>query len=321
MTRRRLVLDVDTGNDDAVAIMLAALHPDLDLVGCTTVWGNLDIGHTTDNTLRVLDHIGRGDVGVYEGLARPFGPRPFPPPPGTDRSRGMIHDPRLPVADPTSAKRDLPAVEWLVETLRAATEQITLVPVGPLTNIAAALTVDPSITAAVDEIVVMGGAHAVGNVTPSAEHNIWQDPVAADVVLRAGFERLVLVPLDATHQALVSAAQCAELDALGTPAGQAAAAFIGHRIDGYDRTQPMPQANTAPVHDAVCVAYLVDPDVITLTHLHVAVETTGYHTYGRTVIDTHRRGVHPPNAHVATAADAERFYRLLRSVLAVGSDA
>lgn len=313
---RRLILDVDTGSDDAVAIMLAALHPDLELVGCTTVWGNLAIENTTDNTLRVLDHIGRSDVGVYEGLAVPFAPNPFPVRPGTDRSRGRIHEARLPVPDPTSSKRDQPAIEWLIETLRATTERITLVPVGPLTNIAAAITADPSIVAAVDEVVIMGGGHEVGNVTPSAEANIWHDPVAADVVVRAGFDRLVLVPLDATHQANVSADQCRELEALGTPAGTAAAAFIAQRISGYDATQPMDELGTAPVHDALNVAYLIDPAVIGLRHYHLAIETTGFLTYGRTVIDTHHRSVDEPNAFVAMTADAGRFYDLLRSVFA-----
>jgi inosine-uridine nucleoside N-ribohydrolase len=193
------------------------------------------------------------------------------------------------------------------------------VPVGPLSNIAAAVTPDPSIVEAVDEIVIMGGGHAIGNVPPSAEANIWNDPVAANVVIRAGFERLVLVPLDATHQALISADQCTELASLGTPAGSASAAFISQRIAGYDESQPMRQLRSAPVHDALCVAYLVMPEVVQLHHLHVAVETTGYLTYGRTVIDTHRRGMHDPNAHVAMSADARLFYGLLKSAFSSGS--
>lgn len=316
MAKRQLILDVDTGSDDAVAIMLAALHPELDLIGCTTVRGNLEIEHTTDNTLRVLDYIGRGDVGVYRGLGAPFAPRPFPVPAGTDRSRGKLHATHLPIPEPTSTAQDEPAVEWLVETFRAATDPITLVPVGPLTNIAAAVTADPAIVEAVDEIVVMGGGHEIGNVTPSAEFNIWKDPVAADVVFRAGFDRFVLVPLDATHQANISADQCRELESLGTPAGSAAARFISERIAGYDETQPMAQSGTAPVHDALCVAYLVQPNVVGLRPYHVAIETTGYLTYGRTVIDTHRRGIDEPNAHVAMSADVQLFYDLLKAVFA-----
>jgi inosine-uridine nucleoside N-ribohydrolase len=296
--------------------MFAALHPDLDLLGCTTVWGNLEVPYTTDNTLRVLDHVGRGDVAVYQGSGSGYAPRPFPVEPGTDKSRGKIHARELPIPAPVSAKRDTPAVEWLVETLRSTTEQITLVPVGPLTNIAAAVAADRSIVDAVAAIVIMGGGHEIGNVTPSAEFNIWNDPVAADVVLNAGFDTVVLVPLDATHRANVSADQCRELNALDTPAGSAAAAFIAQRIAGYDETQPMAAEGTAPVHDALCIAYLVNPDVVELENYHVAIETTGYLTYGRTVIDTHHRGGHDPNAFVAMNADADLFFQLLKSTFA-----
>ncbi|WP_205857342.1 nucleoside hydrolase, partial [Phytoactinopolyspora endophytica] len=170
---RKVVLDVDTGNDDAVAIMMAALHPDIDLIGCTTVGGNLSIEETTDNTLRVLDHVGRSDVPVYRGLRKPFAPRPYPIAPSPP-----IHEPTLPLPDPRSHARKTPAVEWLIETLRTTTEQITLVPVAPLTNIAAALTVAPEIREAVAEIVIMGGGHAFGNRTVSAEFNIYYDPIA-----------------------------------------------------------------------------------------------------------------------------------------------
>lgn len=308
--KRRLILDVDTGDDDAVAIMLAALHPDLDLLGCTTVWGNHDVETTTKNTLRVLDHIGRSDVGVYQGQSSPAAPHTDGP--DTRAFRGS-HTRHLSLSATSSTRRDAGAVEWLVETLRATSEPITLVGVAPQTNIATALAVDESIVAAVDEIVIMGGGHALSSVTPSAETNIWRDAAAAATVVRAGFERLVLVPLDATCQAVVTADQCRELSSLGTAAGSAAAALISNRIAGYQGSPLIPEPDTAPVHDALCVAHLVAPDVLGLHHLHVAVETTGTLTYGRTVIDVHRRGVEQPNAHVALSADAELFYQLLRA--------
>jgi inosine-uridine nucleoside N-ribohydrolase len=187
--------------------------------------------------------------------------------------------------------------------------------VAPLTNIAAAVTIDPSIVDAVEEVVIMGGGHALGNVTPSAEANIWHDPVAADVVLRAGFERLVLVPLDATHRAIVRADQNQAIRSLNTPAASAAAALIGQRIEGYSKTQPQAMPDVAPVHDALCVAYLLDPTVVSLAPYHVQVETTGYASYGRTVVDTAHRSGEPPNALVALDANAEVFNRLLRTTL------
>jgi inosine-uridine nucleoside N-ribohydrolase len=308
---RKLILDVDTGTDDAVAVMLAALHPALDLLGCTTVNGNIPVEACTDNTLRVLDHIGRGGIPVYEGLTRPLARLDFPVPRRERDHSGKYHPDVLPVPPPTSRKQEAGAVEFLIETFRATTEEITLVPVGPLTNIAAALLLDPGFVKRVPEIVIMGGAHALGNVTPSAEFNIWADPEAAAMVFAAGFEKLTLVPLDATHRALITRAQCEELDALGTPAGQAAAAFIGHRIAVHDTHQKQDVPHSTPVHDALAVGAVVDPSLIATRRLHVAVETQGKLTVGRTVIDTHVRGGAAPNAEVAFDADAARFFDLL----------
>lgn len=308
---RTVILDVDTGTDDAVAIMLAALHPDIDLLACTTVWGNRPVSFTTDNTLRVLDHIGRPDVPVYRGLDKPFGPIQVPGPPVDDQSGGRMHPEQLDLPVATTVHQKQNAVEWLLETLRGRTEPVTLVPVGPLTNIAAAVTVDPTIVEAVEEVVIMGGAHAFGNVTPAAESNIWHDPVAADVVFSAGFKRVVLVPLDATHDALITEDQAAQLAALGTPAALATAAFIRQRILAHDESQPQPIPNSAPIHDALCIAYLINPAVIPLDFCHVGIETTGLQTFGRTVVDVRHRGFRAPNAHVALTADRELFFSIL----------
>jgi inosine-uridine nucleoside N-ribohydrolase len=308
---RKLILDVDTGTDDAVAVMLAALHPALDLVGCTTVNGNIPVRACTDNTLRVLDHIGRGDVPVYEGLARPLARWDFPVPRAVRDSSGKYHPDTLPVPPPTSRKQDAGAVEFLIETYRAATDEITLVPVAPLSNIAAALALDPGFVKRVPEVIVMGGSHALGNVTPSAEFNVWGDPEAAAMVFAAGFAKITLVPLDATHRALITREHCHALDALGTPAGQAAAAFIGHRIVVHDEHQKQEVPHSTPVHDALAVGALIDPSLISTRRLHVAVETQGALTVGRTVIDTHFRGGQAPNCDVAFDADAARFVDLL----------
>lgn len=309
----RVILDCDTGTDDAVAIMLAALHPDVELVGVTTVFGNAAVAVTTDNTLRVLDHIGRSDVPVFAGLDRPLSPRPVDV---TVEDSDDGRSPYLPIPPPASTARDEPAVEWLVATLRTATDRLTLVPTGPLTNIAAALTVDPRLVDAVAEVVVLGGAHAVGNVTPSADRNLWNDPSAAGVVLAAGFERLVLVTLDATFGAALTAEDGRRLDDLGTPAGTAAATFHRERIRDYAALPRMRERGAAPMHDPLTVAYLVDRSILTLRHLHVAVETAGRLTFGRSVIDVDEVGGGAPNAHVALEADAERYVDLLRTTFA-----
>ena len=311
---RKLILDVDTGTDDAVAIMLAALHPDLELVGVTTVNGNVVVEHCTDNSLRVLDFIGRGDIPVYEGLNRPLVRADFPIPRAVKKSTG-VHGTELDVPPAVSRKQNKSAVDYLIETYRAATEEIVLVPTGPLSNIAAAVALDPGFVDRVPEVVLMGGAHHHGNVTPSAEMNIWADPEASASVFAAGFRKLVCVPLDATHQALVTRADCATLAAMGTPAGTAAARFIGRRIGGYDANQPMSERGAAPVHDALCVAYLVDPSVITTQFLHVAIETQGALTVGRTVVDTNFRGEGKPNCHFAFGADRRKFVDMMLNTL------
>ena len=314
--RQKLILDVDTGTDDAVAIMLAALHPGLELVACTTVNGNVAVEYGTDNTLRVLDHIGRHDIPVYQGLSRPLVRSDFPIPRATDDRAGKFHGRTLALPASQRRKADASAVEFLIETYRRTTEAIVLVPVAPMSNIAAALALDPKLVDRVPEVVIMGGGHAIGNVTPSAEFNVWADPEAAAVVFAAGFRKITLVPLDATHRALASRADCERLRALGTPAGQAAAELIGYSIGVHDAIQKMDVAGTTPVHDALAVAALIDPAVISTRRLHVAVETTGTLTVGRTVININARGGQVPQCDVALDADAPRFVDLLLKTFA-----
>jgi purine nucleosidase/ribosylpyrimidine nucleosidase len=227
-----------------------------------------------------------------------------------------MHGLELPLPAPTSRARSNHAVEFLVETLRATTDEIALVPVGPLSNIGAALALDPSIAEAVHEVVIMGGGHSVGNTTASAEFNIWADPEAADMVFTAGIERLTLVPLDATHKALVTRADVERFAALGTPAGEAAARFVGRRIDAYSSGHRVAVSDAAPVHDALCTAFLVDRAVIETRPLYVRVETRGELTVGRTVMDTRTHASQPANADVAFDADARRFVELMLETFA-----
>jgi inosine-uridine nucleoside N-ribohydrolase len=317
MTKRKLILDVDTGTDDAVAIMSAALHPDLDLVACTTVNGNVEVEYCTNNTLRTLDFIGRPEIPVYEGLSSPTARPDFPIPRAQKADTG-VHGRELPVPPTNLKKQQTSAVEFLIETYRNTTDEIVLMPVGPLSNIAAALAVFPKLAEIVPEIIIMGGGHHKGNVTPSAEFNIWADPEGSAKVFAAKFRKITLVPLDATHKALVSGERCKQLAALGTNAGLAASRFIEQRIRGYDANQPMDERGAAPVHDALCVAYMVHPDIITTLHRHVDVETYGALTVGRTVVDLHFRGGKPPNCHVAFEADRERFCTFLLETLNAG---
>jgi inosine-uridine nucleoside N-ribohydrolase len=165
-------------------------------------------------------------------------------------------------------------------------------------------------------LVVMGGAHAIANTTASAEFNVWVDPEAAHIVLSSGFERLTLVPLDATYQALFTRAHGAAFDGLGTRAGVAAARLLQHRLDAQDATT---KAEGTPIHDVVCPASLVRPEVVTTQHLHVDVETASPLTVGRTVMDLRPDTRAVPNAHVAVRADRDLLVELLMSTFAIPS--
>jgi inosine-uridine nucleoside N-ribohydrolase len=308
----KVILDVDTGTDDAVALMTAALSPDLELVGATTVNGNTTIDYTTENTLRVFDWIGLPETPVYRGLDRPIV--------RSQVQRGMatrIHGDLLDLPEVSHGAKVRPehAVDWLIATYMASAGDIVLCPVGPLTNIAMAIQKEPRIVEKIPEIVIMGGAHDHGNITPSAEFNIWLDPEAARLVVNCGAP-IRMVPLDATHRALVSSDDAARLRALGTPAGEAAARFVLKRIDGYDATQPMPhRPNAAPVHDALAVCAIIDPTILTTEFIPVDVEVQAELSAGRTVCDFRSRGDKPPNVHFAMDADEPKFNRMLLEIL------
>ena len=306
---QKLILDVDTGTDDAVALMLAALSPDLELVGATTVNGNTLVHNCTENSLRVFDYIGK-PIPVFEGMALPLS-RP-------DIQRGetsqAIHGDLLDLPAARSKKQSQHAVDWLVDTYMQSDGDIILVPVGPLTNIAAAIRKEPRILDKIPEIVIMGGAHEHGNITPMAEFNIWVDPEAARIVVNCG-RPIRMIPLDATHRALVSHTDCNRLREIGTPAAIATAIVVEKRIAGYDATQPMNRHGAAPVHDALAVCAILDPSVVTTHFIHVDVETKGELTDGRTVCDFKKRGTGKPNVHYAIDADEPKFVRMLTEIL------
>lgn len=307
----KVILDVDTGTDDAVALMTAALSPDLELVGATTVNGNTTLDYTTENTLRVFDWIGMPAIPVHRGMDRPLA--------RSQVARGMatrIHGDLLDLPPAATAKLQAGhAVDWLIDTYMASAGDIVLCPVGPLTNIATAIQKEPRIVEAIPEIVIMGGAHDHGNMTASAEFNIWLDPEAARIVVNCG-RPIRMIPLDATHRALVSTQDAQRLRDLGTPAGEAAARFVLKRIDGYDATQPMPhRAGAAPVHDALAVCAIIDPSVVTTEFIPVDVEVNAELSVGRTVCDFRFRGGKPANVHFAVDADEPKFVRMLMEIL------
>jgi len=307
----KVILDVDTGTDDAVALMTAALSPDLELVGATTVNGNTTVDNTTENTLRVFDWIGLPDVPVHRGMPRPLARTQMEQRNPARRIHGDLLD--LPAASHAKLQPGH-AVDWLIETYLASAGDIVLCPVGPLTNVATAIQKEPAILEKIPQIVLMGGAHDHGNTTASAEFNIWMDPEAARIVVNCG-RPIRMIPLDATHRALVSKEDCERLRGLGTPAGEAAARFTLKRIDGYDATQPMHRAGAAPVHDALALCSIIDPSVVTTERIPVDVEVFAELSVGRTVCDFRFRSGKPANVDFAMDADEPRFVRMLLEIL------
>jgi len=311
---QKVILDVDTGTDDAVALMCGALHPGLELVAATTVNGNVEVGYCTENSLRVFDYIGI-PVPVYEGMASPLVRSDFPIP-RSQTASPSIHGRYLDIPPATSKKQDRHAVDFLVDYyLSPAGPDTILVPTGPLTNIAAAIKREPRIVERIPAVILMGGGHHVTNVSPAAEFNIWADPEAARVVFKAGIRSLTVVPLDATHRALVSWEDCQRLRALNTPAATAAAIFGEKRIVGY-RASFGVESNAAPIHDALALLAVVDPAVLAnVIHVYADVETVGELTVGRTVLDVNHRLHQEANADVALDADQDRFVALLIETL------
>lgn len=300
---RPVILDCDTGTDDALAIAVAALHPDLDLLGVTTVWGNHEIAHTTDNTLRVLDHLGFADVPVHAGLAGPYAGRD----PALPGGRSDL-PPTLDLPDPTRSVTSTDAVGWLVETLRGATEPVALVATGPWSNLAAALAGDPRLLDHVDPLVLLGGAHQRPGVTRWAERNVWCDPrAAADVLAVAGEATTVVVTMDATYAALLDTDDVAAWTALGTTGGSLAADLMTERIGWYRRDPELAARGAAPLHDPLAVAVLLDPDVVATVAARVVVVTDPGELQGRTAID-----LTPAGAALRVALDADSaMYRTL----------
>ncbi|MCQ4949245.1 nucleoside hydrolase [Bittarella massiliensis (ex Durand et al. 2017)] len=318
MDKKKVILDVDTGSDDAVAIMTALLSPELEVLGICTVNGNRCIEMTTENTLRVVEYLGN-DVPVFKGCHLPLvssltpGRRPHMPFTGQEDPEENVHSDYLdylPAATIQPQRQN--AVSWLVDTLMASDGDITLIPVGPLTNIAAAIRIQPEIVEKIKEIVIMGGAYEYGNITPAAEFNIWIDPEAAKIVLDCG-AKITLVPLDATHRACISLGECDQLDAMNTRASKATSEFARYRIKGYRVFQPMEQDDWGPIHDALAVAAVIDPTVLKdVRQLYVDVDFSGGFADGMTICDVNTRDKKArKNCAVALNADREKFVSLV----------
>ncbi len=319
---QKVILDVDTGTDDAVAIMLAALSKDLDLLGVCSVNGNRGIEFTTENTLRVVEYLGLADkIPVYKGCSLPLvstlapGRRDGIPATGS-MDKNNIHGDYVELPPATIKPQEEHAVFWLIDTLMKSEGDIILIPVGPLTNIAMALRIEPRIADKIQSIMIMGGGYREVNITPSAEFNFWVDPEAAKIVMDSGCD-ITIVPLDATHKAVLSLDDADELEKDGGAAGKATASFIRHRQAGYKIWQPMEDINTVPIHDALAVCAVIDANVLQdVTSTYVDIDIAGGASDGMSICDIDKRYKDKEeNAKVALSADKDLFAKMVKEIM------
>ncbi len=308
---RKIIIDTDPGQDDAVAILMALASPqDFDVLGIVAVAGNVSLAQNARNALKVVELAGRTEIPVYAGCERPMR-RHLVTAEYVHGDTGL-DGPDLP--SPRIALQPQHGVDFLIDTLMAhEPASITLCCLGPLTNIAMAMVKRPAIVERIREIVMMGGGcFEGGNVTPAAEFNIYVDPEAADVVLRSGVH-IVMAPLDLTHMMQSTHERLERIRALGNRAGQAVFEMLSFS-ERFD-LQKYGSAG-APLHDPCVIAYLLEPGLFQGRHINVTVETASELTMGMTVADYWGVTGRARNVHFLRSGDAAGFYRLLTERLA-----
>lgn len=308
-----VILDVDTGVDDALALLLAARSPHLNLIAATCVHGNVALDKVLPNTLNVLHHAGRDDVPVAPGMDRPL----VEPP---QHAHGVHGDNGIAGIDLPASPRPpeaAHAVEFLRRAILDAPRPVTLVPLAPMTNIAALLTQYPEVGANIDRIVFMGGAIGMGNATPTAEFNVRHDPESADAVIQSGIPTL-MYGLDVFHRVHLTRPDAETLAASNDPAASLAGRLLLAQMQRFRR-------DTALIGDAGCLATVIDPAGLTTAPYPVRVELTGAWTRGQTVVDLRPHHIStvevawdPPmhtTIHVATDIDPDRYATLFKETL------
>ncbi|MCP3995957.1 MAG: nucleoside hydrolase [bacterium] len=303
---KAIILDTDPGHDDAFAIFMAIASSEaLDLQAITTVAGNVPLDKTTYNALRLRELIGATDVPIYRGCSRPMVNELVT----AEHVHGEtgLDGPQLP--EPTKGTESTHAVDYMIDRLLAAEDRSTTVClIGPLTNMGMALVKEPSIAAKINEIVIMGGSFKEGgNITPTAEFNVYVDPHAAHVVLTSGVP-ITIMPLDVTHQAQATPPRVAEIRSLGAPLGEVVGAMLDF-VEQFDLSHY--GFAGFPLHDPTVIAYLLEPEIFQPRPAYVSVVTDAGDTHGQTVADWYGLTGREPNAQVMMSLDADRFFALL----------
>lgn len=303
MQPKPIIIDCDPGHDDMVALMLACANPGLKLLGVTTVAGNQTGIKTYTNALKILTLINRKEIPLARGADKPLC-RELTVAPKIHGKSGL-DGAELPEVQ--GKDRGLHALDLLEKLIKESKVPVTLIPTGPLTNIALLLLKAPKIGKHLERIVLMGGAVYDSNITPAAEFNIYVDPEAADIVFRSGIP-ITMVGLDATNKALLTFDQIKDL---GKGKGRVSR-VVSPLLDFFAQAnKEIFGISGAPLHDALAVACVIDPTLIKTKTLHVAIETQGLLTRGRTVADVYSLTGSKPNAEVALEVDAVRFSALI----------
>ncbi len=302
---RKIIIDTDPGQDDAVAILLALASPELELLGITCVAGNVPLELTAKNARIVCELAGRPETRVFAGCDRPLRRKLVT----AEHVHGKTGLDGIALPDPTMPLQDQHAVDFLIETLRAEPSgTVTLCPIAPLTNIATAFERAPDIIPRIQEIVLMGGAYfEVGNITPTAEFNIYVDPEAAKIVFGAGVP-LTVMPLDVTHKALTTRARVEAFRYLPGRVGPAVASWTDF-FERFDKEKY--GSDGAPLHDPCTIAYLLKPELFKGRDINVEIETVSDLTLGMSVADWWRVTDRPANARFIGDVDADGFFALL----------
>lgn len=321
--KTKVIIDCDTGSDDAVALMVAVLCGKYDILGITNTHGNLPVRYCTDNTLRVLDLLGV-DIPVYEGCnegmvklllpSRMINPEISPIAKVIDGVEVAIHDKSLPLPQTTKKKQDRHACSYLLETLRNTKEKITLLTLGPVTNIGMVLRMDPSIAENIEEIVCMGGGVYLANKSIAAESNFFNDPEAAKIMLQSG-AKVTVIPLDATKSVAFGYDDAAKIRAVGTPAAIFAADLVEHRISTGEKLGLSKSPKDA-LHDPLVMCYHLDNSVVTtLLHAPLDIEMGGGRADGQLLCDTRDAAVQKYPTYVALKGDKDKYLDMLCDIL------
>ncbi len=302
-----IILDCDPGHDDAIAILLALASPEVELLGITTVAGNTTLDNATTNALRVLELAGRTDIPVAAGADRPLS-RDLVTAAHVHGESGLA-GPEL--RAPSIRAVDESAIDLIAGLVLESADPVTLVPTGPLTNVARLLEERPDVGEELGRIVLMGGSMGLGNITPAAEFNIYVDPEAAAIVFDSGLD-VTMIGLDVTHHALLTPDDARRLSGSGA-VGRFVAELLDYFTAHYRRIFGV---DAAPIHDAAAVAHVIRPGMIETSRVNIEVETGSELNRGRTVVDRYSVTDRRPNAAVGLAIDSEAFARLLVTRLA-----